>query len=145
MLCFLKRKQNQLDTIFDLDKRFLQRILQFFKKMKSQQLGSAYTIIHDLSGLYLTLSGKIETEINWNDVKEVFVFKRDLYVVDQICMAFVTSGDLSIEINEEMGGWDELVHKLPEYLPGCKSFEAWFLDVMQPAFETNLTKLYQRN
>ena len=122
----------------------MQRIWQFLKKLKPRQPGSAYTIVHDLSGLRLTLPGKIENEINWNDVKEVFVFKRDLYVVDQICMTFVTDQYI-IEINEEMVGWQELIQKLPDYLPGCKSFEAWFLDVIQPAFETNLTKLYQRN
>src|SRR6187200_266653 len=101
---------------------FLQRIWQFLKKLKSQQPSSAYTIVHDLSGLRLTLPGKIEAEISWNDVKEAFAFKRDLYTVDQICMAFATD-DLLIEINEEMVGWEELIHKLPEYLSGFKPFE----------------------
>ncbi len=34
--------------------------------------------------------------------------------------------------------------KLPEYLPGCQPFEAWFQTVAFPAFAMNPTDIYRR-
>lgn len=83
--------------------------------------------------------------IAWQDVVRIEVFKRDLYVVDLICVSLLLRDNKSVEINEEMEGWDSVVDKLPEYLPGCQKFEEWFQMVAFPAFKTNSTVIYQRD
>ena len=85
-----------------------------------------------------------QTVFHWRDVIRVEAFKRDLWAVDQICLAFIQTGDTEVEINEEMDGWNSLVEQLPDYLPGCQKFEEWFQPVAIPAFELNLRVIYER-
>ena len=86
-----------------------------------------------------------EIVIAWQEVVRIEVFKRDLYVVDLICLSLFLSDNKSVEIDEEMEGWDSVVDKLPEYLPGCQKFAEWFQVVAIPAFKTNDTVIYQRD
>lgn len=81
---------------------------------------------------------------SWDEAISIKAFKRDLFAVDQICLAIELRSGRGVELNEEMVGWDSLVQELPEYLPGCKKFEAWFLAVAFPAFEPNLTPIFER-
>lgn len=86
-----------------------------------------------------------EIVIAWRDVVRVEAFKRDLYAVDLICLTVLLRNSKAVEINEEMEGWETLVDKLPEYLPGCQKFEKWFQVVAFPAFKPNNTTIYQTN
>ena len=88
--------------------------------------------------------GSTQTEVLWPEVREMLAFKRDLFAVDRVCLAFSLGDNTALEINEEMIGWDGLVEKLPEYLSGCTSFENWFNQVAFPAFATNTAKTYAR-
>ena len=54
-------------------------------------------------------------------------------------VAICLNDNTEVEINEEMKGWEPLMRKLPEYLPGCKEFDEWFDVVAQPPFKENLT------
>ncbi|MDQ3801973.1 MAG: hypothetical protein M3384_21320 [Acidobacteriota bacterium] len=85
-----------------------------------------------------------ESRVDWERIKSIYVFKKDLLTVDLICLAFDLENRASIELNEDMAGWQELAENLPEYLPGCKSFAEWYMDVAFPAFETKLTCIYAK-
>jgi len=50
-------------------------------------------------------------------VKTVLAYKRDLYQTDVICLGFTGSVG-TVEVDEEMRGWSELVERLPSLLPG---------------------------
>ena len=94
---------------------------------------------------WLTLEDeKGERTLAWCEVVSIDAFKRDLYGVDLICLAVSLKDDSAVEINEEMSGWDSLVEKLPEYLSGCTTFGEWFEAVAFPAFQLNITAIYQR-
>ncbi|HZE72360.1 MAG TPA: hypothetical protein VE135_22850 [Pyrinomonadaceae bacterium] len=86
-----------------------------------------------------------EIVVAWQDTVGIKAFKRDLYSVDLICLVILLKDNKAVEINEEMGGWESLVKKLPEYLPGSQRFEEWFSAVACPAFKPNITAIYQRN
>ena len=86
-----------------------------------------------------------EKVIAWEDVIRVEAFKRDLYAVDLICLSIHFDHNTSIEIDEEMAGWDSLVDRLEEYLPRSKKFDYWFELVAFPAFKRNLTVIYRRD
>lgn len=80
----------------------------------------------------------------WADVFHVVAFKRDLFSVDLICLEIQDRVNSSIEVDEQMEGWKELVASLPDYLPGFPKFEEWFSRVALPPFETRPTELYRR-
>ncbi len=77
----------------------------------------------------------------WNKINLVWVYKRDLFVIDLICMWVVTSKTAGLEINEDMEGWDKLLKILPERLPGINN--EWWSDVAFPTFETNSSMVYR--
>ncbi|HEX6731927.1 MAG TPA: hypothetical protein VF074_18065 [Pyrinomonadaceae bacterium] len=81
--------------------------------------------------------------VAWKDVIRVEAFKRDLYVVDLICLKFLSEDNTTIEIDEEMDGWQSLIENLHEYLPGCQNFSEWFGAVALPAFKTNFRVIYR--
>jgi len=80
----------------------------------------------------------------WDETISIKAFKRDLFTVDLICLVIELIDGSGIEVDEEMNGWDSLVQKLPEYLPGCKSFGEWFEVVAFPAFQLNMTSIFER-
>ena len=82
--------------------------------------------------------------LRWDETISIKAFKRDLYTVDRICLVIGLRDGSGIEVDEEMSGWDSLVQKLPEYLPGCKSFGEWFEVVAFPAFQLNMTSIFDR-
>ena len=110
---------------------------------------TVYRVFHNANAMKLSWLGlkneKGELVIAWQDVVRVEAFKRDLYAIDLICLAFFFRDDKAMEINEEVDGWESLVSRLPEYLPGCQKFEEWFQVVALPAFKPNNTTIYQRN
>ena len=89
-------------------------------------------------------SGYQTKRIFWTEIEAAYVYKRDAYTIDVICLAFRLKDETSFEVNESMAGWDNLIEKLPEHLSGCLEFHEWFMTVAFPAFETNLTQIYQR-
>ena len=109
---------------------------------------TVYTLTHDSEVLKIeSLSVENEKEniqIHWSDVVSASAFKLDLLTVDCICMGLEFTEERTLELNEEMKGWDSLVEALPTYLPGFKKSEEWFPEVAFPAFEINLTPLYTK-
>jgi hypothetical protein len=91
------------------------------------------------------INSELEYErlIPWTKIEKIAAFKRDLYTVDLMCIAFETS-DFVYEINEEMVSWAAFVTAIATHLPGCLKVEEWYQAVMLPAFETNQTVLYSR-
>ncbi len=107
---------------------------------------TVFTIFHNANALKLSWRGPSHDNgdfvIAWRDTIRIEVFKRDLLATDLICLTIVLSDDRTLEVNEEIDGWKSLVDKLPEYLPGCQTFEDWFPAVAFPAFKTNRTIIY---
>lgn len=89
-------------------------------------------------------SGYEAQTIRWSQIKAAYVYKRDAFTVDLICLAFRLEDDSIFEVNERMQGWDYLIENLPEYLPNCVKFSEWFMEVAFPAFEMNLIQIYPR-
>ena len=77
------------------------------------------------------------TEVKWAEVRRVLAFKRDLLLIDLLCLGFETQEGL-IEIDEEMDGWDSIIAALPKYLPGIRNIDDWWISVAKPAFATNM-------
>jgi hypothetical protein len=83
-------------------------------------------------------------EITWAEVVEVVAYKRDCFSVDQMCVALVGHEDV-LEVSEGMNGWNELLDSFAEYLPGCRSKDTWYPEVMRPPFKENRTIIFSRH
>jgi len=99
------------------------------------------------SGFAVCNSDSVSSEgapsLRWNDVNAVLAYKRDLYLTDLICLAFATH-DSTIEVDEEMQGWSQLVEELPRLLPGTPPLSDWWERVAKPPFAACVTKLFER-
>lgn len=80
----------------------------------------------------------------WPEVTQVAVFKRDQFTVDCICMAFELNYKESLEVNENMEGWNTLVKAVPIYLSGALTEAEWWDKVVWPTFELCFTTIYSR-
>jgi hypothetical protein len=129
-------------------KAYFEKVRQRIKSRIDGRTSTIYKIKHNPKGMnvsFLTIENESgSNSIFWKNVEKVTTFKRDLFTVDMICLQFHLNDEIVFEINEEMKGWDELTKLLPEYLPGCKKWEEWFMNVFSPAFETNLATIYLR-
>ena len=108
---------------------------------------AAYWIVIDEERMRLLRCDRPEDavwEVQWARIVEAVAFKRDLYAVDQICMRFDTA-EFTHEVNEEMGGWSEMLAALPELLPSAAPQPEWWAGVAFPAFETNATTVFIRD
>jgi len=77
----------------------------------------------------------------WRDVKEIIAFKRDLYVVDSICIAFRTTDELHyFQVAEEDENWNDLCDTLQTEFginwPDC------YTHIVQPPFAPNRTIIW---
>ena len=121
------------------------------ERQASQRAGrrrTIFTVFHHANGMKLSWVSfgrdRGEKVVAWQDVVRIDAFKRDLYVVDLMCLTLRFKDNKTVDIDEEMEGWESLVEKLPEYLPGCREFAEWFEVVAFPAFKPNLTVIYKR-
>jgi hypothetical protein len=77
----------------------------------------------------------------WDDVIEIRTYKWDMFSYDDICLAFTTNGESWTEVSEEADGWVDLGRAMCERFTDVPA--NWLLEVMTPAFETNLRVLYR--
>ncbi len=61
----------------------------------------------------------------WSDVVRVEAFRRDLYMIELICVTISTRND-SCELNHKMRGWSGFVEMLEEAIPEQFPEAEWF-------------------
>lgn len=71
----------------------------------------------------------------------MIAYKLDLFTTDEICIDIVYN-NRQITVNEETPGWYQFVEKIKLIFPSIR--DNWEAEVVHPAFETNLTIIYQR-
>ena len=116
----------------------------FLKKVVSRvgRRAVVVTLSADDEGVVIGWSDREGTySFRWDDVEEILTFKRDLWTVDSIRLAFRV-GDRWYEVGEEDAGFMSLVERMQAKFPAVP--EAWYLEVMFPAFEANSRVLWER-
>ena len=84
-----------------------------------------------------------KVKIEWNDIKEIFTYKRDLYTTDLICLGWTLSKtNKMVETHEEMLGFKKLCDAMLDQFK--KIPVTWYIDVAHPAFKTNGTLLWSK-
>src|SRR5580658_3725667 len=96
-------------------KKFLHNVAERIKRMRQGRTKTQYRVVWDQENVrveWLTLendSGSIS--FSWDKVLTVETFKRDLFSVDCICLAFETPNGW-IEVNEDMKGWRDFLSEV---------------------------------
>lgn len=89
-----------------------------------------------------TIQLDIETKtISWDDITLIKAYKIDLYTVDCIVIE-IHLAETFISINEQTTGHMKFMETASSKLTNFK--KDWFTVVAFPAFETNLTTIYER-
>lgn len=82
------------------------------------------------------------TSFSWKEVTGIIAFKRDCWTVDLICLVIEINKTETLELNENMIGWKNLIDAIPHYLAGAE--DEWFTKVAVPAFKPCQTQIYSR-
>ena len=93
------------------------------------------TLTPDETSLQIKGRNKEVVTFEWADVEEIHAFKRDLFTIDLICIAFLLGKKRVVEIHEEMVGYHDLQPGLQKKFPEIEA--NWFIEVAFPAFATN--------
>jgi hypothetical protein len=83
-----------------------------------------------------------EQLIAWTDIVSMIGYKRDYLTSDSICMGIFCENDRGFEKTEDMPGWFQFLVHMKKVFP-CID-QSWETHIAMPAFETNLTLLYDR-
>lgn len=97
-------------------------------------------IVADPFGFTLEEGNRILAEVTFSEVEEVAAFKRGLFAVDLICLAFRIP-EAWVEVDEDMPGYPDLLRAIEGRFSVRQ--EDWFLKVAIPAFATNWTRLWK--
>jgi len=78
----------------------------------------------------------------WNEIEQIEVFKRDLFIYDLICMSMRVKNQGCLELDEDDALWSTLLKNLTRHLDGFIPWSHWFQKVAFPAFETKQMTIY---
>jgi hypothetical protein len=126
--------------------RFLHNVFQRIKSRGATRTEYRITWDHKVVRVeWLPLENETGSlPFEWDGVMEVESYKRDLFTIDCICLAFRTQEGW-VEVNEDMPGWRGFLGALQDRLPGFPALEEWYGKAMLPAFRTNRATLWTRD
>lgn len=79
--------------------------------------------------------------IDWSDIIQLNVYKKDLVTIDRIDMEIVY-GDKYFTISEDLPGWYQFVLRTKEIFPSIP--KDWDIQIIQPPFAANYTTIYEK-
>ena len=73
--------------------------------------------------------------LSWHEIAEIVAYKRDLYTVDQVCVAFrVRGAEDFFALEEDNPSWEVVLAATNERFD---LLDGWFAEVDRDAFQTN--------
>jgi hypothetical protein len=94
----------------------------------------------DDGGVSLHISDGRGWYVAWFAIERIEAWKADLFTTDDVCVAFCTV-DARFIVDEETEGWETLRREMSVRFPIPPG---WFGAIVQPAFATNWTVLWDR-
>jgi hypothetical protein len=118
--------------------------MKLLDKIRDRMSGKALKrdVRFDAEGFAIVPYEKPAIPIRWDDVREVFALKHDLFSIDEICLGFTfDEAGRYILAGEDDGGFAAFRSEVE------KRFSidpAWFGKIVQPPFAENRTTLWKR-
>lgn len=92
-------------------------------------------------GLLIVEGGVEKFLFQWSVIKEIFVYKRDIFSVDLICIGFrIDEEGTYYEIHEDIQGYKEFITFLESKFQDIN--KDWFIKVAFPPFATNTQTIW---
>ncbi|MGI8670520.1 MAG: hypothetical protein ACR2J3_11860 [Aridibacter sp.] len=79
--------------------------------------------------------------VNWDEINSIIAYKVDLLTVDSIIIE-IYADDFAIKIDDQMAGSMKFMETAADKLENFR--KDWYMVVAFPAFETNLTIIYEK-
>jgi hypothetical protein len=87
---------------------------------------------------------RVAGKVRWNEIEEIFAFKEDHGIWDDICLGFAIDEKGTFwTVSEEFVGYKPLLGELERRFPGINT--DWFADVAFPAFAANRKSLWRKS
>jgi hypothetical protein len=118
-------------------KEFKEQTEKEFKEIYNDN--GIFTFSHN--GFSIKTNKGIQT-IEWTEIKSMLGYKEDHYAIDSVCLDVFCDNDKSFKITEETLGWFRFLDHSKKVLPTID--KSWEIEISTPAFETNLTVVYDR-
>lgn len=96
---------------------------------------------YDIDGFCITYK-EFSKKVKWDEITQLIAYKRDQITIDRIELEIVY-GDKAFMISEDLPGWHQFVIKTKEVYPTIPI--DWDVKIIQPAFETNMTTIYDKS
>jgi hypothetical protein len=126
----------RFQKFFDAAGGLCRKILDRRRKKATLEVGE-----HELA---LFIDCREVYRFRWSSVERIDTYKRDLGVVDLICLDFhIADRQLVCIAHDEMGEFDRLCARLEKLFPTISP--GWWSEVAFPAFATNHKTLYERS
>jgi hypothetical protein len=93
------------------------------------------------NGFSIKTNNGVQT-IEWKEIKSMLGYKEDHFATDRICLDVFCDDNKSFRITEDTSGWFRFLDHSKKALPTID--ESWEIEITTPAFETNLTVVYDR-
>jgi len=91
-------------------------------------------------GFKVLRDGKLDFQIEWSELTGIAAFKRDLFTVDEICLAFRTRDLDYLCVSEEAAGYKHLEAEIQRRFPDHDP--QWWQKVAFPPFEYRWTVVW---
>ena len=83
-----------------------------------------------------------EIRIPWSAITRIVALAKDVYMPTEFHVMFIDWGQQTIELNEDMPGWNALIEAIDRYLTGAIPSRRWLLEI-QAAIKRPIT-IYSR-
>jgi len=121
-------------------KKIFKKIGKSENKSINKKLISGEVVKTD-DGILIKYEKDHRSNVNFRDVEEISVYKRDLFAIDLVCVAFRIA-DKTFEIDEHMIGFCSVRENLSSWFAGID--DDWFYNVTFPPFETNQKIIWKK-
>lgn len=118
------------------------------KHFTNANFGKSFDEIYEDLGYFKYLENGFNLEyeehnitVNWQEITELNVTKKDLITIDQIEMEIVY-GEKYFVINEDLPGWFQFVKKIKEIFPTIP--KDWDINIIQPPFAKSYSNIFKR-
>ena len=80
------------------------------------------------SGFEVTTSGVHGAQyvpVGWGEISKIDAYQRDQFQRNDFLVLTLKDGS-TVELNEHLAGWSEIIDALPKHLPGCLPRADWW-------------------
>jgi hypothetical protein len=83
-----------------------------------------------------------QKNILWTEIESMLGYKEDNFTSDTICLDVICKNNKSFKLTEETPGWFNFIKRTKQTFSNID--KNWEIDISTPAFETNLTLIYDK-